>query len=420
MGNICSLTRDPADLLPYMTILMPAIKNSLFDAIPEIRASAAKAMGSLSKGLGIEHSTEMLGWLREHLNTNGISTNERLGAAQGFAELISVHGQPYYEVNIEEVIIKSTDEDAETRESYRGVIVFLPDSYARFVDDLPRMVPIMIEGLSDEIDQVRKISMRSVKICIKQFGRLAPNQLVMPILRMMFSTDSRVRQSSSILMYQLVKELENDIIKAQPKYVDMDTKYKILSSMFILKYDLIEKVHTQAGQIWKSLVDNQLIVLKQVIDTLIEIVFNIIQSSSYELQEMGLACMRGLVEKFGEKLVGRALDIFEHLLDVATDSQQTIGICKVMFNMVSAATHRLLTAIAPRMITILEDNLSDSSDEIREWSSKVFITMFQRQPDKNFIEPTLDKVILHKLKKYVRENKQEEADRLIRSLKMMI
>ena len=91
-----------------------------------------------------------------------------------------------------------------------------------------------------------------------------------------------------------------------------------------------------------------------------------------------------------------------------------------MFNMVSASTHRLLTAISPRMISILEDNLASETAEIREWSSKVFITMFQRQPDKNFIEPTLDKVILFKLKKYVRENRQEEADRLITSLKMMI
>lgn len=65
MGNICSLTSDPSDLLPYMQILMPAIKNSLFGAIPEIRASAAKAMGSLSKGLGIQNSEEMLIWLRE-------------------------------------------------------------------------------------------------------------------------------------------------------------------------------------------------------------------------------------------------------------------------------------------------------------------------------------------------------------------
>ncbi len=71
----------------------------------------------------------------------------------------------------------------------------------------------MIEGLSDETEEVRKISLRNVKICIKQFGKQAPNQLVIPIMRMMFDKDFRVRLSSSILMYQLVKELENDIIK---------------------------------------------------------------------------------------------------------------------------------------------------------------------------------------------------------------
>ena len=68
MGNICNLTQDPEDLLPYIKILMPAIKNSLFDSIPEIRASAAKALGSLSKGLGLENSSEMLTWLHSVLH----------------------------------------------------------------------------------------------------------------------------------------------------------------------------------------------------------------------------------------------------------------------------------------------------------------------------------------------------------------
>ena len=53
-----------------------------------------------------------------------------------------------------------------------------------------------------------------------------------------------MRESASILMYQLVKELENDVIKAVPKYVDVETKLKILSSLFILKFDPVEKVHT--------------------------------------------------------------------------------------------------------------------------------------------------------------------------------
>jgi hypothetical protein len=86
------------------------------------------------------------------------------------------------------------------------------------------LVPIMIEGLADDVDEVRKVSMRNVKICIKQFAKSSPYQLVNPVMRMMFSTDFRVRESSSILMFQLVKELENDIIKSTPKYVDEMTK----------------------------------------------------------------------------------------------------------------------------------------------------------------------------------------------------
>jgi len=102
-------------------------------------------------------------------------------------------------------------------------------------------------------------------------------------MRMMFSTDFRVRESSSILMFQLVKELENDVIRTTPKYIDNDTKEKILASMFILKFDPIEKVYTQAGVIWKSLIDTPLAVLRAIIDTCIKIIFQIIQSPSYEL-----------------------------------------------------------------------------------------------------------------------------------------
>ncbi len=44
-------------------------------------------------------------------------------------------------------------------------------------------------------------------------------------------------------------------------------------------------------------------------------VFENIQSKYAEQQEMGLACMRGLVEKFGERIVNESLDIFESYLE---------------------------------------------------------------------------------------------------------
>jgi hypothetical protein len=46
----------------------------------------------------------MLGWLREHMEKPNTSSAEKSGAAQGFAEMISCHGKPYFERHIAEVI----------------------------------------------------------------------------------------------------------------------------------------------------------------------------------------------------------------------------------------------------------------------------------------------------------------------------
>ena len=88
--------------------------------------------------------------------------------------------------------------------------------------------------------------------------------------------------------------------------------------------------------------------------------------------------MRGLVEKFGEKLINKALDIFEGLLDKATDSSQAVGVCQIIFNMASASAVRLLHQISHRLMAVMEDNLSSENEEVRHWSTRVFITLMQR------------------------------------------
>jgi hypothetical protein len=236
--------------LPYMKILIPAIKNSLFDSIPEIRASAAKALGKLSKGLGLANSIELLEWLNTNLHRKDLAASERAGAAQGLSEVVSSHGDNFFSNQCKEIITLARSQEVRLRESYRTVMAYLPTSFSNFVNYLKVLLPIMIEGLGDESEEVRKVSLRNVKICIQQYGKKASEMLCTPILRMMFHEDARVRMSSSILMYQLVKEMENDIIKSQPKYIEMQMKYQILSAMFILKFDPIDKVMIQAAQIW--------------------------------------------------------------------------------------------------------------------------------------------------------------------------
>jgi len=102
---------------------------------------------------------------------------------------------------------------------------------------------------------------------------------------MMFDKDFKVRQQSSVLMYQLIKELENDVIKLQPKYITIEMKQNIISSLFILRHDTVERVATAASQIWKNIIENQPKTLKAIINVLIDLAINIIQSPHSELQK---------------------------------------------------------------------------------------------------------------------------------------
>jgi len=424
VGNICSLTQDPEDLLPYMKILIPAIKNSLFDSIPEVRASAAKALGKLSRGLGLANSIELLEWLNNNLHRKDLAASERSGAAQGLSEVVSAHGDNFFSNQCKEIMALAKSKEVSLRESYRSVMAYLPTSFPNFVNYLVVMLPIMIEGLADESEEVMKVSLRNVKICIQQYGKKASELLCQPILAMMFDKDARVRMSSSILMYKLVKEMENDIIKIQPKYINLQMKYQILSAMFILKFDPIDKVQVQASQIWKSLVDAPVHVLRMIIETLIKMVFTNIQSPHEELQEMGLACLRGLVEKFGERIVNESLDIFEGYLEEATDINQTSGINRVILNMAGAASHRLLLQIKGRLTSIADPFLVAEDKDIRELSARVLLTIFKRLGDPTYTQNMIESAFLLKLHALMQgapdAAKQQEIERLIGAVKFML
>ncbi len=57
------------DLAPYVPLLLPEIKTALIDPLPEVRAVAAKALGSLFKGMGSGSLQEVLPWMMDLLSS---------------------------------------------------------------------------------------------------------------------------------------------------------------------------------------------------------------------------------------------------------------------------------------------------------------------------------------------------------------
>jgi hypothetical protein len=58
----------------------------LVDPIPEVRSVAARAIGSLIRGMGEESFPDLVSWLMETLKSDN-SNVERSGAAQGLSEV---------------------------------------------------------------------------------------------------------------------------------------------------------------------------------------------------------------------------------------------------------------------------------------------------------------------------------------------
>lgn len=78
------------DLDPYIEKVIPGLKQSLLDPVPEVRAVSAHALGAMVKGMGTEKFDELMNWLMETLKSEGSSV-DRSGAAQGMYCFICSH-----------------------------------------------------------------------------------------------------------------------------------------------------------------------------------------------------------------------------------------------------------------------------------------------------------------------------------------
>lgn len=70
------------DLSPYLPSVIPGLKSSLLDPVPEVRRVSARALGAIVKGMGESGCEDLLPWLMQTLTSENSSV-DRSGAAQG-------------------------------------------------------------------------------------------------------------------------------------------------------------------------------------------------------------------------------------------------------------------------------------------------------------------------------------------------
>ena len=165
----------------------------LVDPVPEARATAAKALGTLVERLGEVNFPDLVPALIRVLksDTSGV---DRQGAAQGLSEVLSGLGMERLEGLLPDIIANAQSPRATVREGFMLLLVYLPMTFGtRFQPHLPRIIAPILSGLSDSEEYVREAAMRAGRMMVTNYSHKAIDLLLPELERGMFDPGWRIR-----------------------------------------------------------------------------------------------------------------------------------------------------------------------------------------------------------------------------------
>jgi HEAT repeat protein len=202
VGNMCSLT-DQNDLSPYLSGMVEHMKLLLMDHIPVTRAAAARALGSLLRGMGDKSTTfarELVVWLLRTIKTEPLSEVERNGAAQGLAEVIAA--------------LEMLDTQAAADTPHEPLTLELDDDETEVglaVDDDKHDQSMSLDkktGASRRDDTNKK----NVQEASSEHGQRFERELLPLILRHCRSSKAYVRQGFMAVLYYLPESMGEHLL----------------------------------------------------------------------------------------------------------------------------------------------------------------------------------------------------------------
>ncbi|UJR36911.1 hypothetical protein I4U23_029624 [Adineta vaga] len=391
IGNIYSLT-DSKDLAPYLANILPGLKTSLLDPVPEVRAVSAHALGSMVRAMGEEAFQEIVPWLMEHLVLES-SPVDRSGAAQGLSEVIFGLGADRLEKSMKEIIDRSQQLDlaAHVRDGYMMMFIYLPISFGeKFIPYVGKIVPPILKGLADETEFVRDTALRAGQRIINSYAETAISLFVPELEQGLFDDNWRIRYSSVLLLGELVFKVSGVTGKATTESVDEDDNFgseyglqaithalgrerrdRVLSGLYMGRSDIAMTVRQSALHVWKTIISNTPRTLREILQTLFTLLLGCLASSNYDKRQIAARTLGDLVRKLGERVLPEIIPILEKGLD-SPQSDQRQGVCIGLSEIMTACSRDYIIAFSSTIIPTVRRALLDPLVEVRQSAAKTF------------------------------------------------
>ncbi|XP_024025150.1 protein ILITYHIA [Morus notabilis] len=395
VGNMCSLVTEPKDMIPYIGLLLPEVKKVLVDPIPEVRSVAARALGSLIRGMGEENFPDLVPWLLETLKSEN-SNVERSGAAQGLSEVLAALGTESFEHLLPDIIRNCSHQRASVRDGYLTLFKYFPRSLGtQFQKYLQQVLPAILDGLADENESVRDAALGAGHVLVEHYATTSLPLLLPAVEDGIFNDNWRIRQSSVELLGDLLFKVagtsgkalleggsddEGSSTEAHGRAIievlGKDRRDEVLAALYMVRTDVSISVRQAALHVWKTIVANTPKTLKDIMPVLMNTLITSLASSSSERRQVAGRALGELVRKLGERVLPLIIPILSKGLK-DSDTSRRQGVCIGLSEVMASAGKSQLLSFMDELIPTIRTALCDSTPEVRESAGLAFSTLYK-------------------------------------------
>lgn len=217
VGSMCNNVSNQSDVVPYLGLLLPALRVTLLDAIPDVRRTSARALGALSVSLGEKGLQDVVPWLigailggtrfgdvpgeQSDIQPAVISSSaERAGAAMGLAEVSASMSERRLE-DVLNRVLRAGLNSSESREGGLMLIAAMPRALGeRFEGRIEIALAAILRGLADDADSVRESALEAGRNLVSAYAKTSLERLLPEMLKAMREKLWRIRQAATRLL----------------------------------------------------------------------------------------------------------------------------------------------------------------------------------------------------------------------------
>ncbi|XP_043924837.1 eIF-2-alpha kinase activator GCN1 [Protopterus annectens] len=391
IGNMYSLT-DQKDLSPYLPSVIPGLKASLLDPVPEVRTVSAKALGAMVKGMGESCFEDLLPWLMDTLASEQSSV-DRSGAAQGLAEVMAGLGEEKLEKLMPDIVHTASKVDIapHVRDGYIMMFIYLPMTFGdQFTSYVGPIIPCILKALADENEFVRDTALRAGQRVISMYAETAIALLLPELEQGLFDDLWRIRFSSVQLLGDLLFYISGVSGKMTTETASEDDNFgtaqsnkaiinalgherrnRVLAGLYMGRSDTQLVIRQASLHVWKIVVSNTPRTLREILPTLFGLLLGFLASTCVDKRTIAARTLGDLVRKLGEKILPEIIPILEEgLRSDKSDKRQ--GVCIGLSEIMKSTSKDAVMVFSESLVPTVRKALCDPLEEVREAAAKTF------------------------------------------------